>query len=203
MKTESIVLLLLTGAFLLKSKKAQAQTNPTHPQLSPSAPAANDGVVIYSSEGQAVPAPITTTDTPSIFTAGVLPRGIRNNNPGNIRLSNDRWQGMASTQTDGAFVQFVSPEYGFRAMTRVLRSYERRGITTINGIVSRWAPSNENHTAAYVKFVSDYLGLAPSADVNLSLYILPLLKAITIYENGRDYANYYSDQTIQEGIALA
>jgi len=202
MRTELIpLLLLLTGVFLLKPKKAQA--NPTHPHLSPSAPEANDGVVIYSSEGQAVPAPVTTTESPSIFTAGVLPRGIRNNNPGNIRLTGDRWQGMAATQTDGAFVQFTHPKYGFRAMTRVLRNYQRQGINTVDSIISRWAPSNENHTAAYVKFVSNYTGIAPTAEVNLSLSILPLIKAITIYENGQDYANYYSNQTIQEGIALA
>lgn len=88
-------------------------------------------------------------------------------------------------------------------MTRVLRSYERRGLNTINDIINRWAPSNENHTAAYVKFVSDYIGIAPNAEFSISFYLFPLIKAITIYENGRDYASYYSDQTIREGIALA
>ncbi len=147
--------------------------------------------------------PVTMTETPSLVYSGLLPRGIRNNNPGNIRLTNDKWQGMSPTQTDGEFVQFVSPEYGFRAITRILRNYERRGINTINGIISRWAPSNENHTAAYVKFVADYLGIAPNTELSLSLSIFPLIKAITIYENGYDYASYYSDATIQEGIALA
>mgnify|MGYP003533551919 FL=1 len=42
-------------------------------------------------------------------------RGIRNNNPLNIRLSADKWQGMREEQTDKAFVQFKSMAYGYRA----------------------------------------------------------------------------------------
>ena len=50
-------------------------------------------------------------------------RGIRNNNPGNIRVSKDQWEGM--TGDDGAFVIFDSPESGVRALAKNLQSYGR------------------------------------------------------------------------------
>ena len=33
----------------------------------------------------------------------MLPRGIRNNNPLNIRRSKDQWQGLRAQQTDASF----------------------------------------------------------------------------------------------------
>jgi len=197
MRPEFIPILLLVGVFLLKPKKANANT-----QALPSV----EGEILsidYSPPAELTPPPTVVTNTPNIVYSGNLPRGIRNNNPGNIRLTSDQWQGMADAQTDGSFVQFVSPQYGFRAMTRVLRNYERQGINTVNTIISRWAPSNENHTAAYVRYVTNYLGIAANNELDLSRFLLPLIKAITIYENGPDYARYYSDKTIREGIALA
>ena len=41
-----------------------------------------------------------------------MKRGIRNNNPLNIRHSADKWQGASETQTDKSFVQFKSMAYG-------------------------------------------------------------------------------------------
>ena len=54
-----------------------------------------------------------------------IPRGIRNNNPGNIRWSNDQWKGLIPKDqaSDKAFCVFRSPEYGIRAMARILRKY--------------------------------------------------------------------------------
>ena len=50
-------------------------------------------------------------------------RGIRNNNPLNIRRSTDRWEGARIEQTDKAFVQFTSMAYGYRAAWKTLESY--------------------------------------------------------------------------------
>lgn len=44
------------------------------------------------------------------------PRGLRNNNPGNIRTTKDRWQGLRPQQTDPAFFQFTEMRYGYRAL---------------------------------------------------------------------------------------
>ena len=47
----------------------------------------------------------------------MLPRGIRNNNPLNIRrTAKDQWKGLRAQQTDASFCQFESLEYGWRAV---------------------------------------------------------------------------------------
>ena len=92
------------------------------------------------------------------------PRGIRNNNPLNIRNSADKWQGLSTLQEDREFFQFVSMEYGWRAAFVILcrTYYGKYGLKTIRDIVSRWAPAKENNTEAYIRHVSDYTGIAPN-----------------------------------------
>ena len=107
------------------------------------------------------------------------PRGIRNNNPLNIRKSADKWQGQinpsgngngngngnnSSPKGDAEFVQFYSMEYGWRAAFVILcrTYYGKYGLKTIRDIVSRWAPAKENNTEAYIRHVSDYTGIAPN-----------------------------------------
>ena len=91
------------------------------------------------------------------------PRGLRNNNPLNIRRSKDQWKGMAEVQADRAFVQFKSMEYGWRAAFYLLTRtyYHKYRLNTIRGIVSRWAPVNENNTAAYIANVARLTGIDP------------------------------------------
>lgn len=82
------------------------------------------------------------------------PRGIRNNNPLNIRIGN-KWFGEVDNPTDKEFEQFTSMVYGLRAAFILLRRYIKRyGLNTITAIVSRWAPSSENDTWAYIKVVA-------------------------------------------------
>lgn len=69
------------------------------------------------------------------------PRGIRNNNPGNIVIAPNDWKGKVpvSQNTDGKFEQFVAYEYGLRAMIVLLINYiNRNGLKTMYGIVNRW-----------------------------------------------------------------
>lgn len=129
-------------------------------------------------------------------------RGIRNNNPGNIRKTGTRWQGMKpdAEQTDASFIVFLLPEWGIRAIARILNTYNKQGVSTIRGIIGRWAPPVENDTGAYVNAVSKAVGIAPDAPVNLSVHMVPLVKAIIRHENG---IQPYSDNTINGGIALA
>ena len=85
----------------------------------------------------------------------IQPRGIRNNNPLNIRIGNV-WLGEVDNPTDRSFEQFKQMEYGIRAGFVIMRRYIRRyGLDTIPEIVSRWAPANENNTTAYIKRVSE------------------------------------------------
>lgn len=132
-----------------------------------------------------------------------LPRGIRNNNPSNIERTSDQWRGMASEQTDPRYVVFTDAKYGFRAMTRILRNYQRRGLTTIRTIISTWAPDFENHTESYITFVANALKLSPDSEINLEQQLPALLKAISTFENGQRFENYYSNTVINEGIRLA
>ena len=91
-----------------------------------------------------------------------VPRGIRNNNPLNIRIGNT-WLGERMNPTDSEFEEFVSIEYGYRAAFCVLRRYIRRyHKNTITAIVSTWAPSTENNTQRYIDFVAGKLQISPS-----------------------------------------
>lgn len=88
-----------------------------------------------------------------------IPRGIRNNNPLNIRIGNV-WLGEVQNPTDTEFEQFVSMEYGLRAGFVLLRRYIRHyKLDTITAIISRWAPRSENDTSAYIRSVADTMGI--------------------------------------------
>jgi hypothetical protein len=126
-------------------------------------------------------------------------RGIRNNNPLNIERTGDRWKGMSETQTDSRFVVFDSPVYGIRAGARILQSYQRRGVETIAGIVSNWAPPIENNTESYIATVEQKTGINRNQTVGVADY--PAIIAAMIHvENGRQP---YSMDLIQEGVSLA
>lgn len=85
-------------------------------------------------------------------------RAIRNNNPLNIRKGS-KWQGMAPVQFDDSFTVFSSTQAGFRAALIIIRNYisgrNSTGliIDTIETIIRRWAPPQENATEAYIRFV--------------------------------------------------
>ena len=99
----------------------------------------------------------------------MTPRGIRNHNPLNIRRSKDQWQGMAKVQTDRAFVQFESLEWGWRAAFKLLTRtyYHNYRLYTIRGIISRWAPPQENNTEAYIQNVSRLSGIGPDEPIGI------------------------------------
>lgn len=89
-----------------------------------------------------------------------IPRGIRNNNPLNIRIGNT-WLGERDQPIDHEFEEFVAIEYGYRAAFIILRRYIRRyKKNTITKIVSTWAPASENNTQKYIDFVSQKMGIA-------------------------------------------
>ena len=88
-----------------------------------------------------------------------IPRGIRNCNPGNIRVTKDKWQGLRTLQTDKEFFQFEEMKWGYRALIRTLQNYRKmHGCHTVADFIRRWAPSNENDTTAYILSVCKYLG---------------------------------------------
>ncbi|TDB62203.1 structural protein [Photorhabdus khanii] len=132
-----------------------------------------------------------------------MSRGIRNNNPGNIRWSDD-WQGLVpeSQRTDNAFCQFVGPEYGIRAMIKILHNYNRKyGLKTVKGIISRWAPPNENNTEGYVNRVCKDTDVTCDqvVDVFNQVFMTKLIKAIITVENG---SQPYNNEVIDKAFSL-
>ena len=117
----------------------------------------------------------------------MTPRGIRNCNPGNIRITKDKWQGLHSVQTDKEFFQFEAMKWGYRALIRTLQNYRKRhGCMTIADFIRRWAPSSENDTLAYIKAVCNQLGV-PSVyvpDVDDKDTMCAFASAISRHENG-------------------
>lgn len=124
----------------------------------------------------------------SISTKQREPRGIRNNNPLNIRIGN-AWLGEVPNPTDSDFEQFVSPVYGLRAGFCILRRYIRRyHRNTIETIIHAWAPSSENNTANYVQIVCQRTGLVSDQPILYedSETMCKLVQAMCFVECGRE-----------------
>lgn len=150
-----------------------------------------------------------------------LPRGVRSNNPGNIVRTADRWIGMSADQSaDPRFVVFDTPEYGIRALMRLLIGYyERHNLTTIRQIINRWAPpvGQDQHgreytqnTSGYIGHVSRLTGLDPDEKLDLldQHTCVLLAKAIARHENGDPRPHnrpefWYDDATFARAAVLA
>ena len=128
----------------------------------------------------------------------MLPRGIRNNNPLNIHRSTDQWKGLADAQTDRAFCQFKSLEYGWRAAFYLLTRtyYHKYRLYTIRTIIRRWAPPGENNTEAYIANVSRLTGIDPDEPIGIpserpSRWMMVGI-AMAIQENGTNSLDYFA-----------
>ena len=118
-----------------------------------------------------------------------LPRGLRNNNPGNIRLGGNRWIGEVRPSQDTEFCQFRSMKHGYRALIRLLQIYRRKhGCQTIADMIHRWAPASENNTGAYIVDVCKQMQMPSSyvIDINDRDSMCALAAAISRHENGVD-----------------
>ena len=116
------------------------------------------------------------------------PRGIRNNNPGNIRHGAN-WQGLNPNgrNIDSAFCVFESPVFGISALAKVLINYKKiHGLNTVRQIVSRYAPPNENQTAAYIQSVAKQLEVYPDTKIDIEErgVLTVFIKAVIRMENG-------------------
>ena len=117
-----------------------------------------------------------------------LPKGIRNRNPGNIRRGKTRYKGETQG-CDAVFKSFAAMQWGYRAIFVLLHTYAvRYGLRTIRGMISRYAPPEENDTRAYVDTVA---GLSKTdADRRIDTLraedMIPIVEAISRVENGID-----------------
>jgi hypothetical protein len=129
-----------------------------------------------------------------------MTRGIRNNNPLNIRLSMDKWQGqvLPSPNGEGTFCQFQTMEYGIRAAFCLLRTYATKyRLNSVRDIITRWAPPSENDTQRYIRHVCILTGFG--GNQRLTKKDWPrLVKAMAKIESGAEL----DDELIQRAWRL-
>jgi hypothetical protein len=101
------------------------------------------------------------------------PAPVRNNNPG-------------AMMPGGKLAQYPDMQTGLKALDDNLTNYGKQGVNTVSGVISKWAPPNENDTQAYIKDVSQRLGISPNQKIDLSnpLQRQALSTAISLHENG-------------------
>lgn len=144
--------------------------------------------------------PATAADTPPpqpVVATKAVTRGVRNFNPSNIERTTPRtpWRGALpddeyphtheAKALGGRFEVFISPEWGIRALIRVVITYyEKHRLNTVRKIIGRWAPPNENDTGAYVNAVAKAVGVGPDEpiDVMRPEVMKPLAEAIIAHE---------------------
>lgn len=133
--------------------------------------------------------------------ANALPRGIRNNDPGNIRDSSTRWLGEDPANKDKVFEDFLKPVYGIRAIAKILLNYERfYGLDTIRKLISRWAPANENNTEAYIRLVSSMSGIEADTKIRVADCLERIIPGIIQQENSQQP---YSASLIKQACDMA
>ena len=116
-----------------------------------------------------------------------MSRGLRNNNPGNIRLGNFRYKGERAKSSDSAFRQFESVEWGYRAMFVLLHTYAtKRGCRTLRAMINRYAPPTENFTEGYLRCVTNATHLSPDESISTTdgAVMTAIVAAMSAVENG-------------------
>lgn len=116
-----------------------------------------------------------------------MSRGLRNNNPGNIRLGNFRYKGERAKSSDSAFRQFESVEWGYRAMFVLLHTYAtKRGCRTLRTMINRYAPPTENFTEGYLRCVTNATHLSPDEPISTTdgAVMTAIVAAMSAVENG-------------------
>ncbi|MFG1257299.1 hypothetical protein V5F79_08220 [Xanthobacter flavus] len=121
--------------------------------------------------------------------AGNAPRGVRTNNPGNIKDSEFARSQPGYMGSDGVNAIFETPEAGYAAMNKLLDVYgNKHGLNTVSGILNRWAPASadNNDTSGYVSYVAKRLGIDPNAPLTPEARAA-LPQAMAYFENGREF----------------
>lgn len=122
-------------------------------------------------------------------------RGYRNNNPLNLRISSNNWLGKvpASKNTDGAFEQFITMAYGFRAAMKNIRTLvDKRGCKTVQELINKWAPASDgNNPQRYAVRVCNTAGCQTDSPIKTHNreFMCKLAYAMAEVENGT-YPNW-------------
>lgn len=150
----------------------------------------------------------------SNFLGTTYTRGIRNNNPGNLRYTAIPWQGKLSyannkdwsgtpTNIVKEFEQFSNMAYGIRAMAIDITGDVAENNYSLGQLIYEFAPPSENNTALYIQQVKQNAGIA-DANAPLKFTFLSLsevIRAMINMENGADGARV-TNQDIVDGINM-
>ena len=130
------------------------------------------------------------------------PRGVRNNNPGNLIQSDVQWEGKTAS-ADPRYESFATPEHGIRAMALNAQHIQGTGKQSLAQIIPVWAPKSENDTATYISDVAKTMGVDPNGSIDLQdpATLLSFTQAVIGHENGP--GDYYTPQQIQTGVNAA
>ena len=144
-----------------------------------------------------------------------VPFGIRHNNPGNLKFTKDRWQGLdvppyvVNKKSGKKFFRFKSAAYGIRAIARLLITYQDKrladdgsAIDTVREVIDRWAPPEFNDTESYITHVLQVTRIERGSHIDLHEFdtMERMVKAIILHENG---VQPYSRAIIRKGLTLA
>lgn len=157
----------------------------------------------YRAAGSKAPAKPAQTEPPPA--PGRMSRGLRNNNPGNIRPVS------RNQANDGAFTIYRTPEEGWGALGKQLKAYANAGLDNVASIISKYAPSSENNTGAYIQSVtagmSKRLGSDVGALTRLDLsdprVLKALMQSITEHENFRGASQYFEGASFDKEVLAA
>jgi len=152
-------------------------------------------------QGQAPTVESSDPQQPAAPSGARLPRGVRNNNPGNLNFVGQDGATLESG-SNARFAKFTSMEAGIAALAKQLQLYASRGVNSIRTIVNKYAPAGDgNNTAAYMQALAKSVGVGVDAQLNLgdTSQLTALVKGITNHENG---AGYVSDDQIRAGVRL-
>ena len=135
-----------------------------------------------------------------------LPRGLRNNNPGNLIRSSITWLGKVehTKSRDTRFEQFISLAHGTRAMILdLIGDIEKKKQNTVRKLVSAFAPPSENNTLAYINSVSKAVGAPPDQVLNTTKETLrKLIVAMVHVENGAQAASFFTNADFEDAYNL-
>ena len=157
----------------------------------------------YRTAGSKAPAKPAQTEAPPA--SGKMTRGLRNNNPGNMRPVS------RNQANDGAFTIYRTPEEGWGALGKQLKAYANAGLDNVASIISKYAPSSENNTGAYIQSVtanmSKRLGSDVGALTRLDLsdprVLKALMQSITEHENFRGASQYFEGASFDKEVLAA
>lgn len=136
-----------------------------------------------------------------------LPRGLRLNNPGCVRRSKDKWQGLApaAMQTDPDFPSFLTMVFGLRTVARILIRYQDHyELRTVRRLITRYAPpKDKNNTKAYIAFVAKRMGVDPDETLDMQSYphLRAIVEAIVVKESGHEHGITAAE--FDQALALA